>query len=97
MEFFKDFTRKIIEFGYLCNPKQSNMAQKKYRITQKDFLLANRRASRLEEIEAHGHPVISRTMTHKSKKIYDRKQFKRAAIKSDDSSYCFQSSIEKPS
>ena len=64
------------------------MAQNKFRITQKDFLIANRRASRLEEIEAHGHPVISRTMTHKSKKIYDRKQFKRAAIKSDDSTYC---------
>ena len=64
------------------------MAQNKFRITQKDFLIANRRASRLEEIEAHGHPVISRTMTHKSKKVYDRKQFKRAAIKSDDSSYC---------
>lgn len=64
------------------------MAQKRYRITQNDFLLANRRASRLEEIEAHGHPVISRTVTHKSKKVYDRKQFKRAAITSDDSSYC---------
>ena len=73
------------------------MAQNKFRITQKDFLIANRRASRLEEIEAHGHPVISRTMTHKSKKIYDRKQFKRAAIKSDDSAYCFQPSMEKSS
>ena len=34
------------------------MTQNKFRITQKDFLIANRRASRLEEIEAHGHPVI---------------------------------------
>ena len=68
------------------------MAQNKLRITQEDFLIANRRASRLEEIKAHGHPVISRTMTHKSKKIYDRKQFKRAAIKSDDSSYHIQRS-----
>jgi len=65
------------------------MVQKKYRITQYDFIVANRRVSRLEEIEAHGHPVISRTMTNKSKKVYDRKQFKRAAIKSDDGSYCF--------
>lgn len=63
------------------------MPKQKYRITQKDFLIANRRASRLEEIEAHGHPVTSRAMTHKSKKLYDRKQFKRAAIMNDDSSY----------
>ncbi|MBQ7517086.1 MAG: hypothetical protein IJU13_01490, partial [Bacteroidales bacterium] len=61
------------------------MAQKKFRITQKDFLTANRRAARLEEIEAHGRPVQMRTMTHRSKKVYDRKRFKRAAIKNDDS------------
>ena len=72
--------------------KYITMAQNKLRITQEDFLIANRRASRLEEIKAHGHPVISRTMTHKSKKVYDRKQFKRAAIKSDDSSYHIQRS-----
>lgn len=89
MEFFENFYLKNYEYAYLCIPKQIFMAQKKYRITQYDFLVANRRASRLEEIEAHGHPVISRTMTHKSKKVYDRKQFKRAAIKSDDGSYCF--------
>lgn len=97
MEFFVKFYSESEYNSYLCSPKYMIMAQNKFRITQKDFLIANRRASRLEEIEAHGHPVISRTMTHKSKKIYDRKQFKRAAIKSDDSSYCFQSSIKKSS
>ncbi len=64
------------------------MAQKKFRITQKDFLTANRRAARLEEIEAHGRPVQLRTMTHRSKKVYDRNKFKRAAIKNDDSFFC---------
>ena len=64
------------------------MAQKKFRITQKDFLIANRRAARLEEIEAHGRPIQMRTMTHRSKKVYDRNRIKRAAIKNDDSFFC---------
>ena len=64
------------------------MAQKKFRITQKDFLTANRRAARLEEIEAHGRPIQLRTMTHRSKKVYDRNRIKRAAIKNDDSFFC---------
>lgn len=64
------------------------MKNKKLRITESDFMLANRRAARLEEIEAHGRPVHSRTMIHKSKKVYDRKRLKRAVIKSDDGSYC---------
>ena len=65
------------------------MKQKKMRITLKDFILANRRASRQEEIEFHGHPVQGRAMIHKSKKVYDRNRMKRAAIKSDDSSHFF--------
>lgn len=66
------------------------MKKKKLTITEADFILANRRASRNEEIEAHGHLVRSRAMVHKSKKIYDRNQIKRAANKNDDSSfYCF--------
>ena len=51
--------------------------RKKLRITEKDFLLANRRAARIEEIEAHGHPVSFRKAIHKSKKVYDRKKLKR--------------------
>ena len=61
------------------------MKRKKLRITEADYLKANRRASRQEEIESHGHPVQGRAMIHKSKKVYDRNRMKRAAIKSDDS------------
>lgn len=43
------------------------MKQKKLKITLDDFILANRRAARMEEIERHGHPVQSRRMVHKSK------------------------------
>ena len=52
------------------------MKHKILRITEADFLLANRRAARQEEIQAHGRPVQARTMLHKSKKLYDRKKMK---------------------
>ena len=65
------------------------MKPKKTRITEADYLKANRRASRQEEIESHGHPVQGRAMIHKSKKVYDRNRMKRAAIKSADSSHYF--------
>ena len=51
--------------------------KKTLRITQADFMLAQRRAARLEEIEAHGKPVSFRKVLHKSKKAYDRKRLKR--------------------
>jgi hypothetical protein len=57
--------------------------QKKLRITEVDFMLANRRATRMEEIAGHGRPV-SYLALHKSKKGYDRKRLKRAGITSDD-------------
>ena len=57
--------------------------QKKLRITERDFLLANRRAARIEEIEAHGRPVSYRKAIHKSKKVYDRKALKRQASGDD--------------
>ena len=50
---------------------------KKLRITEADFMLANRRAARLEEIAGHGRPVSLRKMLHKSKKLYDRKRMKK--------------------
>lgn len=50
---------------------------KKLRITEKDFLLANRRAARMEEIEAHGRPVSFWGTVYKSKKVYDRKLTKK--------------------
>ena len=67
------------------------MKLKKMTITLQDFILANRRASRAEEIEKFGQQVHGRRMVHKSKKKYDRNAMKRAIIKGDDSSYCFKS------
>ena len=51
--------------------------QKKLRITQADYMLAQRRAARLEEISEHGKPVSFRKALHKSKKAYDRKKLKK--------------------
>ncbi len=47
----------------------------KKRITQSDYVKANRRASRQEEIAAHGRPVGFRRV-HESKKSYNRKKIK---------------------
>ena len=60
------------------------MKNKKLRITEKDFLLANRRASRTEEIERYGKQILMRSITHKSKKVYDRKRLKKAGINYND-------------
>lgn len=60
------------------------MAKKKFRITEKDFLLANRKASREEEIAQYGKQILFRTIKQKSKKVYDRKRLKKAGINSDD-------------
>ena len=57
--------------------------QKKLRITEADYMLAQRRASRILEIQEHGRPV-SYTALHKSKKVYDRKRLKKAGIITDD-------------
>ncbi|MBO7070875.1 MAG: hypothetical protein J6W09_06240 [Bacteroidales bacterium] len=64
--------------------------QKKLRITEADFMLANRRAARMEEISEHGRLVSMRTALHKSKKVYDRKRLKRTGIEfKDDLSFFF--------
>ena len=60
------------------------MAKKNFRITESDFLLANRKASREEELERHGKQIIFRTTTQKSKKVYDRNRLKKADIKFSD-------------
>ena len=57
--------------------------QKKLRITEADYMLAQRRAARMEEISEHGRPV-SYTALYKLKKVYDRKRFKRTGITNDD-------------
>ena len=58
--------------------------QKKLRITEADYMLAQRRAARLEEIAEHGRLVSFRKAIHKSKKVYDRKKLKGARITGDD-------------
>ena len=55
-------------------PKKS---PKKLRITQSDYMLAQRRAARMEEIAEHGKPVSLRSAVHRSKKVYDRKRLKK--------------------
>jgi len=42
--------------------------------TLADYVKANRKASREEEILAHGKPVSSRPAVFKSKKVYNRKR-----------------------
>lgn len=56
---------------------------KNLRITDQDFILANRKAAREEEIEAHGKQIIFRKHLQKSKKQYDRKQLKKAISLTD--------------
>ncbi|MFV0555029.1 MAG: hypothetical protein ACK5LR_10055 [Mangrovibacterium sp.] len=48
---------------------------KTMKITQRDYIKANRKASREAEIENHNRPV-SFHRVHKSKKVYDRKRSK---------------------
>lgn len=63
--------------------------QKKLRITEADFMLANRRAARQEEIAGHGRPVSFRSALHKSKKVYERNRLKRTGINEDGCPFCF--------
>lgn len=68
----------------ICARIHKPMAKKRFRITEKDFLLANRKASREEEIAKYGKQIMFRSTTRKSKKVYDRKHLKKAGINSDD-------------
>ena len=52
--------------------------------TLADYVKANRKASRDEEIQAHGKQVSMRPAVCKSKKAYDRKRQKKAGINPDD-------------
>lgn len=58
--------------------------RKRLRICASDFILANRKASREEEILAHGKPIAFRPQVHKSKKRYDRKRLKKTITPTDD-------------
>ena len=46
-----------------------------------DYIKANRKASREEEISAHGKQISMRCVVHKSKKKYDRNEQKRQVTK----------------
>ena len=45
------------------------------RLTQHDYIKANRKASREAEIEMYGHPICHKRV-HQSKKVYNRKKIK---------------------
>lgn len=47
----------------------------KFKITSGDYIRANRKAAREEELAQHLRPVTFRSI-HKSKKLYDRKKSK---------------------
>ena len=49
----------------------------KKRITQDDYVKANRKASREAEIEMYGHPICHKRV-HQSKKVYNRRKIKAA-------------------
>jgi hypothetical protein len=57
------------------------MKNKKRQIgTLADYVKANRKACREEEIQAHGKQVSMRPAVFKSKKIYDRKKLKNDSL-----------------
>jgi hypothetical protein len=59
---------------------KSKKSPKKLHITQADYMLAQRRAARMEEIAEHGKPVSLRPAVHRSKKVYDRKRLKKVNL-----------------
>ena len=63
--------------------KHPKKTPNKLRITQEDYMLAQRRAARMEEIAEHGKPVSLRSAVHRSKKVYDRKRLKKAGLDLD--------------
>ena len=66
-----------MSYIYGMKSKKGKKGPKTLRITEADYMLAQRRAARLEEIAEHGKPVSFRKAIHKSKKAYDRKRLKK--------------------
>lgn len=58
--------------------------RRKLRITIRDYLIAQRKASREEEITKHGKQIMFRPHIHKSKKQYNRQTRKHATVTEDD-------------
>lgn len=52
----------------------------KRRITELDYIKANRKASREEELSLYGKQITNRTTIHRSKKAYNRQQNKKISI-----------------
>jgi hypothetical protein len=52
----------------------------KYTITEIDYIKANRKASREEEIGLYGKQIHNRTVIQKSKKVYNRQRDKKVRI-----------------
>ena len=67
----------VLEADSVMKRKKRNSS---YRITVQDFIKANRKASREEEIAAHGSQVSFRRVLHKSRKQYDRKRLPKATV-----------------
>lgn len=44
------------------------------KITTQNYIKANRKASREEEIKTYGKPITNRPTVHKSKKQYNRRR-----------------------
>ena len=63
--------------------KCKDMKRKKLRITVDDYILAQRRASREEEIRLHGKQISGRRMLHRSQKTYSRKRLKPVQVDVD--------------
>lgn len=53
----------------------------KTRITEQDYIKANKKASRELEIATYGRQLSMRgSVSHKSKKVYDRKKMKSITL-----------------
>lgn len=74
--------KKVIDeaFPFIMPYYSYRRSKKTLRITEKDFMLANRRAARLEDIAQHGKPTAFRAARHASKKTYSRKKFKKDTL-----------------
>ena len=53
---------------------------KSFKITQEDYIKANRKASREEEIRLYGKQIYNRHIVHKSKKKYNRKRDRKIPL-----------------
>ena len=52
----------------------------KYKFTREDYIKANRKASRDEEIALYGKQIYNRHLIHKSKKKYNRQRDRKVPL-----------------